>query len=70
MEDAGECMLMKKIYFDPYLEAFDERQKTVEDLLAQAEENNKKANEILEEVEAILAETKKEAQKILDQYHS
>ncbi|WP_457621457.1 ATP synthase F0 subunit B [Persephonella sp.] len=62
--------IMKKIYFDPYLESFDERERTVDNLLKQAEENNKKANKILEEVEAILAETKKEAQKILDQYHS
>ncbi|WP_456401193.1 ATP synthase F0 subunit B [Persephonella sp.] len=62
--------VMKKIYFDPYLEAFDERERTVEDLLKKAEENNKKANEILAEVESILNETKKEAQKILDQYHS
>ena len=61
--------IMKKIYFDPYLEAFDEREKTVEKLLAEAEENRKKAEEILAQVDEILAKTKAEAQKIIDQYH-
>ena len=61
--------IMKKIYFDPYLEAFDERERTVEQFLAEAEQNNKKANEILEEVEKILAQTREESKKIMEQYH-
>lgn len=61
--------IMKKIYFDPYLQAFDEREKTVEKLLTEAEINNKKANEILEEVEKILAQTREESKKIMEEYH-
>jgi F-type H+-transporting ATPase subunit b len=61
--------IMKKVYFDPYLEAFDEREKTVEKLLEEAEINNKKANEILEEVEKILAQTREESKKIMESYH-
>ena len=61
--------VMKKIYFDPYLEAFDEREKTIEQFLAEAQQNNKKANEILEEVEKILAQTREESKKIIEQYH-
>ncbi len=61
--------VMKKVYFDPYLEAIDEREETIEKLKREAEENNLKAQKILEEVEKILNETKMEAQKILEEEH-
>ena len=62
-------VIMKKVYFDPYLEAFDEREKTIQQLLAEAEENNRKAEKILEEVDKILAQTREESKKIMEQYH-
>ena len=43
--------IMKKIYFDPYLEAFDEREKTVEQLLAEAEEKEDAKKEVAMTVE-------------------
>lgn len=61
--------VMKKIYFEPYLQAFDERERTIENLMKEAEENNKKTAEILSQVDEILNKTKLETQKIMDQYH-
>ena len=61
--------VMKKVYFDPYLEAMDEREETVEKLKKEAEENNLKTQKILEEVDKILNETKLKAQKILEEEH-
>ncbi|MGB9766397.1 MAG: ATP synthase F0 subunit B [Sulfurihydrogenibium sp.] len=59
--------IMKKIYFQPYLEAFEERESTVKKLLQEAETNNQQAQEILKEVDAILSKVKEESKKILEQ---
>jgi len=61
--------IMKKIYFDPYLQAMDEREETVKKLLKEAEENHKKTEEILKKVDEIIAKTRAETQKIMEQYH-
>jgi F-type H+-transporting ATPase subunit b len=58
---------MKKIFFDPYLSVYEERENFVNALLKEAEENNKKTQEILEEVEKKLKEAKAEAQKIMEE---
>jgi len=59
--------VMKKVYFDPYLQAFEERETTVKKLLEEAEVNNRQAQEILKEVDAILSKVKEESKKILDE---
>ncbi|WP_297890196.1 ATP synthase F0 subunit B [Sulfurihydrogenibium sp.] len=59
--------VMKKIYFDPYLQAFEERESTVKKLLEEAQINNQQAQEILKEVDTILSKVKEESKKILDQ---
>jgi ATP synthase B/B' CF(0). len=60
---------MKKIYLDPYLEAFHERENTVKALIEEANKNNQQAQVILEEVEKILNKAKEESKKILEQSH-
>lgn len=59
--------VMKKVYFDPYLQAFEERETTVKKLLEEAEVNNRQAQEILKEVDVILSKVKEESKKILDE---
>lgn len=59
--------VMKKIYFDPYLQAFEERETTVKNLLKEAEVNNQQAQEILKEVDVILSKVKEESKKILEE---
>ena len=61
--------IMNKIFFEPYLDALEERTLTASNYLKEAEVNRKKTEEILKEVEKILNETKLEAQKILDEEH-
>lgn len=61
--------VMKKIYFDPYLQAFSEREETVKKLYEEAKANNLKTAEILKEVDAILSKVKEESKKILDESH-
>lgn len=57
--------VMKKVYFDPYLQAFEERETTVKKLLEEAEVNNRQAQEILKEVDVILSKVKEESKKNL-----
>ncbi|WP_028950213.1 ATP synthase F0 subunit B [Sulfurihydrogenibium subterraneum] len=59
--------VMKKIYFDPYLQAFEERESAVKKLLEEAEANNKQAQDILKEVDTILSKVKEESKKILEE---
>lgn len=59
--------VMKKIYFDPYLQAFTEREETIKKLYEEAASNNAKAAEILKQVDQILAKVREESKKILDE---
>lgn len=61
--------VMKKIYFDPYLQAFSEREETVKKLYEEAKANNDKVAEILKEVDVILSKIKEESKKILEESH-
>ncbi len=62
-------VIMKKIYFNPYLDAFQERENTVKALTEEANKNNQQAQIILEEVEKLLNKAKEESKKILEQAH-
>lgn len=59
--------VMKKIYFDPYLQAFSEREETIRKLYKEAKTNNLKSSEILKEAEEILSRVREESKKILDE---
>ncbi|MCX7738211.1 MAG: ATP synthase F0 subunit B [Hydrogenothermaceae bacterium] len=59
--------VMKKIYFDPYLQAFSEREETIRKLYEEAKANNLKSSEILKEVEEILSRVREESKIILDE---
>lgn len=58
--------VMKKLFFDPYLEIYEEREHTVSTLLEEAQKNNDQAQKLLEEVEKLLNEAKEEAKKIVE----
>jgi F-type H+-transporting ATPase subunit b len=62
-------VIMKKIYLNPYLEAFQERKNTVKALIEEANKNNQQAQVILEEAEKLLNKAKEESEKILEQAH-
>jgi F-type H+-transporting ATPase subunit b len=62
-------VIMKKIYLNPYLETFQERENTVKALIEEANKNNQQAQVILEEVEKLLNKAKEESKKILEQAH-
>ncbi|MEJ5172954.1 MAG: ATP synthase F0 subunit B [Hydrogenothermaceae bacterium] len=61
--------VMKKIYFDPYLQAFSEREETVKKLYEEAKTNNDQVAEILKEVDVVLSKIKEESKKILEESH-
>lgn len=60
-------VVMKKIYFDPYLQAFAEREENIRKLYEEANSNNTQAAEILKQVDQILSKVKEESKKILDE---
>ena len=62
-------VIMKKIYLNRYLDAFQERENTVKALIEEANKNNQQAQIILEEVEKFLNKAKEESKKILEQAH-
>jgi len=62
-------VIMKIIYLNPYLDAFQERENTVKALIEEANKNNQQAQAILEEVEKLLNKAKEESKKILEQAH-
>lgn len=62
-------VIMKKIYLNRYLDAFQERENTVKALIEEANKNNQQAQVILEEVEKLLNKAKEESKKILEQAH-
>jgi len=59
--------VMKKIFFDPYLEIYEEREHTVSSLLEEAQKNNEEVQKILEEVDKLLSAAKSEAQKVVEE---
>ncbi|MEZ0323839.1 MAG: ATP synthase F0 subunit B [Hydrogenothermaceae bacterium] len=61
--------VMKKIYFDPYLQAFSEREEAVKKLYEEAKANNSQVADILKEVDVILSKVKEESKKVLEESH-
>lgn len=59
--------IMKKIYFDPYLQAFSEREESIKRLYEEAKANNAQTTEILKQVDEILSKVKEESKKILEE---
>lgn len=60
-------LIMKKIYFDPYLQAFSDREESIKKLYEEAKVNNAKTAQILKEVDQILSKVKEESKKIIEE---
>lgn len=59
--------IMKKIYFDPYLQAFSDREESIKKLYEEAKVNNAKTAQILKEVDQILSKVKEESKRIIEE---
>lgn len=60
-------LIMKKIYFDPYLQAFSDREESIKKLYEEAKVNNAKTAQILKEVDQILSKVKEESKRIIEE---